>query len=1088
MQKLLTLFVVLALVCLASALRVPDAVGTQWDLVNHGSKQAIFAVEGRSNRRTYMDELLDAKIEDSLFVEVEEVVIVEAVEKAELVERVEAYSLKSELSYSSSWFSQNSAYYNLDGGAFVVEVDSVSGQAYETEGGALMTDFPGVDLSSFGYNFECIAAHPVTGKLYGISQDASDIYDSDYMYESSAYAASVFVVVEIDLSGDTSATQVGGFSAMSPIFNVQGARGISDCTITPTGNFYFYAALQNIQTLDFDWTTYEAPIEVVDKLSKTFRRLLGTASYSASNGESGLYRFDFETLELTGIDNTFLNSWNTQNPSIEYSPSHNSILFHTHSSIVPLLDYDVADSQAMHFPYYSSSNYAALYKGYYYASYQMYVYTSLKGLQTSSWSYNYAFASDRHSNIGWEGLPYRPSPGDSQTSFADSIAHWADDEFLVVNPYSISSQGKVHVSELLVVAEKVAEKEIVTEETIKLVEEVELISAVTSVSDTIHVEPRDSYYGQGCGRSTLAWTRLIADAPEPVSFDQNYFSYIEAATENMEVRHAPASTKACNIRAITVVRQPNFDVVSDTVDIIKYFEATGEAFPETATSFDLSFTSFGEGYATSSAYSLLYSGSVGYSMSITGDVATEGLIADGEVFSFDFEHGCVEGSDAVGFPFHADFVVSYAHFTAKVPLVTYDALTCACGYGTSFCDTSGNHTVTCAADGSQVECTGCQEGFSGAACDVDEVLPVVTCPSDVFVTPDNSSSTVVATFGVATVVDNNPMVEATYSHVSGGHFAVGTTTVTVTADDGTQAGICTFDVVVEDVHAPSISCADSFSIDAEAGANYAMVSYKEAVVIENGLEYTLEYSHSTDTAFLIGENVVRATATDAAGLSNSCEFIVTVVDAEAPVFVCEDVVVYALLGTDYAPVKSFVNATDNDIDGVAIVYTFAQDEAVEGLVSEAADVPAVEAVVGDFIGTTAVVATAVDASGNEAVCEFNVVVVSLCESMRCDTPGVCETTEGATCSGGMCSYPMAPARTACTMEDAGFSSYSSFASTYNSLGGSLDNVGFQCTSEGICDINYWQFSNYTGAATTNAPANGVVGAVTVGAFALTQLW
>ena len=64
-------------------------------------------------------------------------------------------------------------------------------------------------------------------------------------------------------------------------------------------------------------------------------------------------------------------------------------------------------------------------------------------------------------------------------------------------------------------------------------------------------------------------------------------------------------------------------------------------------------------------------------------------------------------------------------------------------------------------------------------------------------------------YDVATATDiADDSVDITYSAASGSTFAIGTTTVTVTAtDDNANVSTCSFDVVVTDINAPTITCA-----------------------------------------------------------------------------------------------------------------------------------------------------------------------------------------------------------------------------------------------------------------------------------------
>jgi hypothetical protein len=112
-------------------------------------------------------------------------------------------------------------------------------------------------------------------------------------------------------------------------------------------------------------------------------------------------------------------------------------------------------------------------------------------------------------------------------------------------------------------------------------------------------------------------------------------------------------------------------------------------------------------------------------------------------------------------------------------------------------------------------------------------------------------------------------------------FPLGTTTNTFEASDNEgNVAQCSFDVVVEDQEAPSITCPDSIVIAAIEFCDKAFVDYDipdssdncsvEGVVITSGQE--------PGTYFPLGVTTISWTVTDGSGNQNSCSFDVSVVE------------------------------------------------------------------------------------------------------------------------------------------------------------------------------------------------------------------
>lgn len=190
---------------------------------------------------------------------------------------------------------------------------------------------------------------------------------------------------------------------------------------------------------------------------------------------------------------------------------------------------------------------------------------------------------------------------------------------------------------------------------------------------------------------------------------------------------------------------------------------------------------------------------------------------------------------------------------------------------------------------------------------------------------------------------------ATCAPASGSVFALGTTTVTCTAQDShhNSATPVSFTVTVGDATAPTIDAHAPVSVEA-TGATGAVVTYASPATHDgvdgDGVATCAPLSGST---FALGATTVTCTASDAAGnAATSTTFVVTVVDTTAPIIAAHD--------------DLFVEATQPG--GAVVTYTSpTTQDAVDGA-GAAICTPASGSLFA--VGATPVSCTAVDAAGN----------------------------------------------------------------------------------------------------------------------------
>ena len=128
-------------------------------------------------------------------------------------------------------------------------------------------------------------------------------------------------------------------------------------------------------------------------------------------------------------------------------------------------------------------------------------------------------------------------------------------------------------------------------------------------------------------------------------------------------------------------------------------------------------------------------------------------------------------------------------------------------------------------------------------------------------------------------------------------FCVGTTTVTYTLiDEAGNDHECSFDVTVNDIEDPVVTCPADISIDLEGGACDIEVCFEPILASDNCSVIDTVYSQDPCTPFEIGVNVVTITLLDETGNSTSCNFDIEIIEYVPANYnmVCNDLVNIAL--------------------------------------------------------------------------------------------------------------------------------------------------------------------------------------------------
>lgn len=238
---------------------------------------------------------------------------------------------------------------------------------------------------------------------------------------------------------------------------------------------------------------------------------------------------------------------------------------------------------------------------------------------------------------------------------------------------------------------------------------------------------------------------------------------------------------------------------------------------------------------------------------------------------------------------------------------------------------------------------------------IDNTIPVITgCPTTITVAA-NASCKAIASWVAPIAKDNCPMT-LTSDHNPGDTFPLGTTLVTYKAIDGSgNTATCSFNIIVNDVTSPIItSCPVNVSATASSACK-AVVSWVAPTASDN-CSVILTSNHNSGELFSLGTTIVTYTATDGSGNSSTCSFNVVVADNTSPIIVgCPlDITIAANASCKAVVSWTTPSATDN-CGATSLTSSHTPGEAF-------------------VMGTTTVLYKAVDGTGNESTCSFNVIV------------------------------------------------------------------------------------------------------------------
>ena len=270
------------------------------------------------------------------------------------------------------------------------------------------------------------------------------------------------------------------------------------------------------------------------------------------------------------------------------------------------------------------------------------------------------------------------------------------------------------------------------------------------------------------------------------------------------------------------------------------------------------------------------------------------------------------------------------------------------------CSNSGQNFVTLTVTDGSGNASSCTTTVTV----IDQTAPTLTCLEDQTVAVDNNCSFVVPNYIPSLVAsDNCNTLSVTQNPLPGTILETGTSTVTITASDGSFDTLCNFNIIVTDQIAPTAICqniilpldqngfASISSTDIDFGSSDNCGSIISSIDI------------TTFSCNDIGDNLVTLTITDQGGLVSSCNAIVTVVDTLAPQILTQD-------STVFLDPNGQVSITTQDIDASSTDNC--------GIISSTIDTTSFDC---SNIGENTVTLTLTDASGNIATATATITVV-----------------------------------------------------------------------------------------------------------------
>ncbi|XP_038072761.1 uncharacterized protein LOC119741140 isoform X2 [Patiria miniata] len=244
----------------------------------------------------------------------------------------------------------------------------------------------------------------------------------------------------------------------------------------------------------------------------------------------------------------------------------------------------------------------------------------------------------------------------------------------------------------------------------------------------------------------------------------------------------------------------------------------------------------------------------------------------------------------------------------------------------------------------------------------DNLAPMaVSCPNDTIIPADPGVNFTVVTWPPVVISDNVGVTSLDVSHPNGSTFYIGSVMVSYIASDlaGNTAPSCNFTVTVEDTEPPVITnCSGDIVAFTAPNSNGASVTWDDPKVNENDV-YSIMQTPSPGHLYLAGNTTVIYFVRDRSGLNDTCEFLVTVLDNQPPVF--RDCPSNMMIPTDAGSANATIFMMQPEADDNVGIISITNSTAPGTVV--------------DLGETLSVVYVAYDAAGFNDTCQFEITVV-----------------------------------------------------------------------------------------------------------------
>jgi hypothetical protein len=268
--------------------------------------------------------------------------------------------------------------------------------------------------------------------------------------------------------------------------------------------------------------------------------------------------------------------------------------------------------------------------------------------------------------------------------------------------------------------------------------------------------------------------------------------------------------------------------------------------------------------------------------------------------------------------------------------------------------------------------------------------PTTFCPGG-SVTLTSSSAT-----GNQWYKDGNPIGSATnqtYSATASGNY-----TVVVTQNGCASAASSATTVTASDTTPPTVSCPANMTKSTDPNQCSAVVTYTIPTGSDNCTlpANAVVCSPSSGATFPKGTTTVTCTVTDAANLTGTCNFTVTVNDTQQPAITCPSDITFTTPGaSDTCGTVNYStpSATDNCTPAPTVVCTPPSGNCFP-------------------LGMTTVTCTATDSSSNQKQCTFKITVLNPCAAITCPA-NITKVNDPNQCGAIVTYPPPTPVGTGC---------------------------------------------------------------------------